>query len=78
MGRIGGHAVGLGAGRLASTIAASSAAIFETEVAASMCICASRSEAVYQGDLDREAQSDSMRAMDQDVKLFGSSAFRRK
>jgi hypothetical protein len=43
-----------------------------------MCICASRSEAVYQGDLDREAQSDSMRAMDQDVKLFGSSAFRRK
>jgi hypothetical protein len=32
----------------------------------------------YKANLDRAAQSDSMRAMHQDVKLFGGSAFRRK
>jgi hypothetical protein len=32
----------------------------------------------YKANLDRAAQSDSMRAMHQDVKLFGSRAFRRK
>jgi hypothetical protein len=32
----------------------------------------------YKANLDRAAQSDSMRAMHQDVQLFGSSAFRRK
>jgi hypothetical protein len=32
----------------------------------------------YRANLDRAAQSDNMRAMHQDVKLFGSRAFRRR
>jgi hypothetical protein len=32
----------------------------------------------YRGNMDRAAQSDSMRAMHQDVELFGRRAFRRK
>ena len=32
----------------------------------------------YRGNMDRAAQSDSMRAMHQDVALFGRRAFRRK
>jgi hypothetical protein len=32
----------------------------------------------YRADLDRAAQSDFMRVMDQDVKLFGRRAFRKK
>jgi hypothetical protein len=31
----------------------------------------------YKANLDRAAQSDSMRAMHQDARLFGSRAFRR-
>jgi len=34
--------------------------------------------ATYRSNLDRAAESDFMRVMDQDVKLFGRRAFRKK